>query len=67
MKIEDPVKPWYTLKQLAGLLHRRPKTIRRLIRPYRDRCHLDRAGSHPRKVLWIPGDIAQKVAESIDR
>ena len=65
MKIEA-LRPWYTIRQLADLLHRRPRTIRHLVRPYRPECHLDRDGRHPRKVLWIPGDVAQKIANRLD-
>lgn len=53
---------WYTVKQLGALLHRSPKTVRNLIQPYRDQCHLAREGSHPRKVLWIPRQVAQTLA-----
>lgn len=59
------VKPWYTVKELASLLHRSPRTIGRLIRPYRDQCHLARQGSHPRKVLWIPLPVAYELASNI--
>lgn len=45
---------WYTVQELADRLHLRPKTVRRILRPYRDRCHLARNGSHPRLVLWVP-------------
>ena len=58
-------KPWYTVKELAGLLHRSPKTIHSLLQPYRSECHLGRQGSHPRKVLWVPQPIAQELALSI--
>lgn len=52
---------WYTVKDLASLLHRTPKTVRSLIHPYRDQCHLGRAGSHPRKVLWIPQQVVREL------
>lgn len=51
------MNPWYTLREVAAVLHLRPRTTRRLLAPYRQRCHLAREGSHPRLVLWIPGAI----------
>jgi lambda family phage portal protein len=60
------VKPWYTVKELAAFLHRSPKTVRNLLKPYRDQCHLGRDGSHPRKVLWVPQLIARTLALNIE-
>lgn len=65
MILVDENKAWYTVRELANLLHRTPKTIRRLVRPHRSECHLDRNGPHPRRLLWIPASVAQKVAERL--
>jgi len=51
------MKLWYTLREIAAVLHLRPRTARRLLAPYRMRCHLAREGSHPRLVLWVPGAV----------
>lgn len=61
----DASKMWYTVRDLSCLFHRSPKTIRHLIRPYRERCHRDRCGSHPRKVLWIPVSVVREIAEKM--
>lgn len=50
-------RPWYTLREVAEALHLRPRTTRRLLQPFRQRCHLARAGAHPRLVLWVPAFV----------
>ena len=54
-------KVWYTVQELAELLHVGLLTARRLVRPYRSRCHLARSGSHPRRVLWVPVDVVGEI------
>ncbi len=54
-------KVWYTIRELAELLHLQPRTARRLVRSYRSRCHLARNGSHPRLMLWVPVDVVGEI------
>ena len=58
-------REWYRVRDLAGCFHRSPRTIRRLVRPYRAHCHLDRDGRHPRKVLWIPRIVAKQIEKTL--
>lgn len=57
---------WYTVEEVAEELHVRPLTAWRLVRPYRDRCHLARKGRHPRRVLWIPEAVLRQLREARD-
>lgn len=50
-------KLWYTVREIALLLHVTRLTAWRLLEPYRARCHLAREGSHPRLVLWVPSAV----------
>lgn len=59
------LKQWYSVRQLANQLNRAPKTIRRLLRPYRPECRLAREGSHPRLHLWVPGHVAKALEEKL--
>lgn len=54
---------WVTLQQLAERCHVRPRTAWRLVRPYREACHLGRNGPHPRLVLWIPFEVVLLIEE----
>lgn len=57
------MKPWYTLAEVAAMLHVGTRTTRRLLAPYRDKCHLARKGQHPRLLLWIPGSVVTALCE----
>jgi hypothetical protein len=54
-------KPWLTLGEVAARLHVARMTAWRLLRPFRGRCHLARAGSHPRLVLWVPAEVLREL------
>ena len=54
-------RAWFTVREVALLLHVGRLTAWRLLRPYRERCHLAREGSHPRLVLWIPGAVVTEL------
>jgi len=54
-------KVWYTVRELAELLHVRPLTAWRLVRPYRSRCHLARDGRHPRRSLFVPVEVVGEI------
>ena len=56
-----PLPYWFTVEDLASRLHLAVETARKLVRPFRARCHLARKGSHPRLVLWIPRDVVLKI------
>ncbi len=56
---------WYTVREIALLLHRAPKTIRSLLKPYRTRCRLAREGRNPRRVLYIPESVARQVEAAV--
>lgn len=58
------MKPWYTLAEVADMLHVGTRTTRRLLAPYRGQCHLARKGRHPRLVLWIPGSVVSVLVEA---
>lgn len=60
------MKQWYTLAEIATLLHVSVRTAVRLVDPYRDRgyCHLARNGKHPRLVLWVPVAIVRQICEA---
>lgn len=55
---------WFTVGEVAGVLHVQRMTAWRLLRPYRERCHLGRAGSHPRRVLWVPLAVVEELRAS---
>lgn len=55
------MKPWYTLAEVAALLHVGIRTTRRLLAPYREQCHLARKGRHPRLVLWVPVEVFAEI------
>ncbi len=55
-------KSWYTVKELAGLLHRSPKSIHGSIRPYRQECFLGRQGSQRHSSLLVPYPVAKAIA-----
>lgn len=57
-------KPWYTVGEVAVVLHVQRMTAWRLLRPYRERCHLARAGRHPRLYLWVPVDVVEELRAS---
>lgn len=54
-------KLWYTIHEVAAVLHVQRMTAWRLLRPHRARCHLARAGSHPRLVLWVPAQVVRQL------
>jgi hypothetical protein len=58
---------WFTVGEVAAMLHVQRMTAWRLLRPYRDRCHLGRAGSHPRRVLWVPVAVVEELRASRSR
>jgi hypothetical protein len=64
MKRKGDHARWFTVQDLAVRLHLKPKTVRRIVRPYRDRCHLARNGSHPRKVLWVPLEVVRAIEKA---
>lgn len=57
-----PEQRWYTVRQIASLLHLRPLTAWRLVRPHRSKCHLARNGPHPRLVLWVPATVVRALS-----
>ena len=56
-------RAWFTVREVALLLHVGRLTAWRLLRPYRERCHLAREGSHPRLVLWIPSAVVASLRQ----
>lgn len=58
------MKEWYTLAELAELLHVGGRTTLRLLEPHRGRCHLARKGQNPRLVLWIPAAVVGEISEA---
>lgn len=58
-----PAAAWFTVGDVALLLHVGRLTAWRILKPYRDRCHLAREGSHPRLVLWIPSAVVQALRQ----
>ncbi len=58
------MREWYTLAEIAALLHVGERTTRRLLRPHRSRCHLARKGTHPRLVLWVPVAVVTELREA---
>lgn len=52
-------KVWFTVAEVAEVLHLQPTTAWRLVRPYRARCHLARNGRHPRLHLWVPLSVVE--------
>ena len=55
------MKEWFTLEEIAALLHIGTRHARRLLAPYRADCHLARKGGHPRLILWVPSNVAAKI------
>lgn len=55
------MKAWYTLGEVAAVLHVARMTAWRQLRPFRAQCHLARAGTHPRLVLWVPADVVRQL------
>ena len=62
-----PLPYWFTVEDLALRWHLAPKTARKLLRPFRRRCHLARRGAHPRLILWIPRDAVLSIERSRGR
>lgn len=48
---------WFTVRDVAALLHVQRLTAWRLLRAHRSACHLARDGQHPRLVLWVPATV----------
>lgn len=51
------MKEWFTLEEIAALLHIGTRHARRLLAPYRAACHLARKRGHPRLILWVPSKV----------
>lgn len=58
------MKAWYTVGEVAVMLHVQRITAWRLLRPHRDRCHLARHGTHPRLCLWVPVAVVEQLQAS---
>jgi hypothetical protein len=58
---------WFTIRELAARLHLSTGTTHRLVKPFREHCHLAREGSHPRLVLWIPVAVALAIERQQER
>ena len=58
------MKEWYTISELADLLHVGGRTTLRLLEPHRGRCHLARRGKNPRLVLWVPAAVVAELCEA---
>lgn len=54
-------KVWFTLGEVAATLHVSRLAAWRVLRPFRGRCHLARAGPHPRLVLWVPVAVVRQI------
>lgn len=57
------MKEWYTIPELAELLHVGGRTTLRLLEPHRAQCHLARRGKNPRLVLWIPASVVSEICD----
>lgn len=55
------MKEWFTLEEIAALLHIGTRHARRLIGPHRSDCHLARKRGHPRLILWVPAKVVTKM------
>lgn len=55
-------KVWYTIAEVAAILHVQKITAWRIVRPYRARCHLGRDQGHPRRRLYVPATVVSEIA-----
>lgn len=56
-------KAWYTVDDIASLLHVSRRQVQRLVRPHDARCHLARAGRAPRLLKWVPREVVMELVE----
>lgn len=56
---------WYLVREIALLLHRSQKTIRRHLKPHRAFCRLGRDGQHPRRVLYVPQEVVDSIEKTV--
>lgn len=61
----DDLEKWYTVQQLAAIWHRSPKTVRRLLTPFRPDCLRVREGKNPRRILWVPRRVATAIEQQL--
>ncbi|HVO13304.1 MAG TPA: hypothetical protein VMX54_21365 [Vicinamibacteria bacterium] len=54
---------WYTVAEVAQLLHCSRLAAWRALQPHRAQCHLARRGQHPRLHLWAPASVVQLVVQ----
>ena len=57
-------KAWFTIPEIAALLHVGGRTTLRLLTPYRAKCHLARRGKNPRLVLWVPAAVVTELCNA---
>ena len=57
MTLDPRIERRYTVKEIAAILHRAPKTVRALLKPHRAKCALAREGRHPRLILYVPESV----------